>query len=154
MLQLVSAEVDFKIAPPESISIIGSNSIDTAGDLYVIDFNSVSKPHNKRNKRILDFTLSIVLIALLPITVLFQKKPLQFIANLFLVLLGLKTWVGYEANADPRLQNIKKAILSPHQHINTTDKEYLNKLNLAYAKNYKTENDLKILFRNYKELGH
>jgi len=153
MLQLVSAEVDFKIAPPESISIIGSNSIDTAGDLYVIDFNSVSKSHNKRNKRILDFVISIILIALLPIAILFQKKPLQFIANLFLVLLGLKTWVGYAANADPRLPSIKKAVLSPHQHINITDKEYLNKLNLAYAKNYKTENDLKILFINYRELG-
>ena len=153
MLQLVSAEVDFKIAPPESISIIGSNSIDTAGDLYVIDFNSVSKPHNKRNKRILDFTISIILIALLPVVILFQKKPLPFMTNLFLVFLGLKTWVGYEANADPRLPNIKKSVLSPHQNANTTDKEYLNKINLAYAKNYKTENDLKILFKNFRELG-
>ena len=154
MLQLVSAEVDFKIAPPESISIIGSNSIDTAGDLYVIDFNSVSKPHNKRNKRILDMAISILLICVLPIAILFQKKPFHFISNLLLVLLGLKTWVGYEANADPRLPSIKKAVLSPHQNIKTDDKEYLNKLNLAYAKNYKTENDLKILLKNFRYLGN
>ncbi|HEX7414432.1 MAG TPA: glycosyltransferase [Bacteroidia bacterium] len=153
MLQLVSAEVDFKIAPPESISIIGSNSIDTAGDLYVIDFNSVSKPHNKRNKRTLDFAVSIILIALLPIVILFQKKPLQFLYNLFLVLVGFKTWVGYEANTYPPLPNIKKAVLSPHNHLKTTDAAYLNKLNLAYAKDYKVENDLKILLRNFRELG-
>lgn len=153
MLQLVSAEVDFKIAPPESISIIGSNSIDTAGDLYVIDFNSVSKPHNKRNKRTLDFAVSMSLIALLPIVILFQKKPLQFLTNLFLVMVGLKTWVGYEANAYLPLPNIKKAVLPPHNHLKTTDAAYLNKLNLAYAKDYKVENDLKILFRNFRELG-
>ena len=155
MLQLVSVEVDFKIAPPESISIIGSNSIDTAGDdLYVIDFNSVSKPHNKRKKRIFDMAISIFLLTSLPIVIFVEQKPLQFIANLFLVLLGAKTWVGYEANADPRLPSIKKSVLSPHQHIKTTDKEYLNKLNLAYAKDYKTENDFKIIMKNFRSLGN
>ena len=155
MLQLVSVEVDFKIAPPESISIIGSNSIDTAGDdLYVIDFNSVSKPHNKRKKRILDISTSIILFALMPIVILFQKKPLQFIANLFLVLVGVKTWVGYEANADKRLPSIKKSVLCSHQHIKINDKEYSNKLNLAYAKDYKTENDLKIMLKNFRLLGN
>ncbi|HXU27921.1 MAG TPA: glycosyltransferase family 2 protein, partial [Bacteroidia bacterium] len=155
MLQLVSVEVDFKIAPPESISIIGSNSIDTAGDdLYVIDFNSVSKPHNKRKKRIFDMATALVLLATLPIVIFAEKKPLQFIANLLLVLVGAKTWVGYEANADPRLPSIKKSVLSPHQHIKATDKEYLNKLNLAYAKDYKTENDLKIILKNFRALGN
>jgi hypothetical protein len=154
MLKLVSVEVDFKIAPPESISIIGSNSIDTAGDdLYVIDFNSVSKPHNKRKKRILDIGTSIVLLVLLPLVILIQKKPLYFIANLFLVLIGIKTWVGYEANADKRLPSIKKSVLCSHQHIKINDKEYSNKLNLAYAKDYKTENDLKIILKNFRELG-
>jgi lipopolysaccharide/colanic/teichoic acid biosynthesis glycosyltransferase len=154
MLKLVSVEVDFKIAPPESISIIGSNSIDTAGDdLYVIDFNSVSKPHNKRKKRILDIGTSIILLALLPLVILTQKKPLHFIANLFLVLIGVKTWVGYEANADKRLPSIKNSVLCSHQHIKINDKEYSNKLNLAYAKDYKTENDLKIMLKNFRELG-
>ena len=155
MLQLVSVEVDFKIAPPESISIIGSNSIDTAGDdLYVIDFNSVSKPHNKRKKRIFDLATSVVLLAVLPVVIFIEQKPLQFIVNLFLVLVGAKTWVGYEANADPRLPSIKKSVLSPHEHVKATDKEYLNKLNLSYAKDYKTENDLKIILKNFRALGN
>ena len=155
MLQLVSVEVDFKIAPPESISIIGSNSIDTAGDdLYVIDFNSVSKPHNKRKKRIFDMATSLALLAAVPIVIFAEKKPMHFLANLLLVFVGAKTWVGYEANADPRLPSIKKSVLSPHQHIKVTDKEYLNKLNLAYAKDYKTENDLKIILKNFRALGN
>jgi len=153
MLQLVSAGVDFKIAPPGSLSIIGSNSIDTAGDLYVIDFNSVSKPHNKRNKRVLDFLVSLVLLALLPVIILFQKKPFSFLSNIILVLFGANTWVGYDAGADPRLPRIKKAVLSPYAHLNITDKEARNKVNLTYAKNYKVENDLRIILRNLRDLG-
>lgn len=153
MLQLVTAGVDFKIAPADSLSIIGSNSIDTAGDLYVIDFNSVSKAHNKRNKRVLDFLLSITLLALLPLLLFIEKKPLAFIANLFKVLFGAKTWVGYEAGADPRLPRIKKAVLAPYSGLNINNEEVRNKINLSYSKDYKTENDLKIILRNFRELG-
>lgn len=153
MLQLVSAGVDFKIAPPGSLSIIGSNSIDTAGDLYVIDFNSVSKPHNKRNKRVFDFLLSLLLLALFPLVLLFQRKPGGFLANLVLVLFGARTWVGYEAGADPRLPRIKKAVLPPYAHLGLTDPEARNKVNLSYSRNYRVENDLAIVLKNLRQLG-
>jgi GT2 family glycosyltransferase len=153
MLQLVSAEVDFKIAPPGSLSIIGSNSIDTAGDLYIIDFNSVSKPHNKRNKRVFDFLISCLLLAFFPLVMLFQKKPFAFISNLFMVLFGVKTWIGYEAGADPRLPRIKKAVLPPYAHLNISDTEAKNKVNLSYSKNYRVEKDLKIILNNFRDLG-
>ncbi|MGZ3904267.1 MAG: nucleoside-diphosphate sugar epimerase/dehydratase, partial [Bacteroidia bacterium] len=153
MLKLVSSPVDFKIAPPESLSIIGSNSIDTAGDLYVIDFNSVSKPHNKRNKRVFDLLSSIMLLALLPIVVFTQKSPAGFIKNLFLVLFGAKTWVGYEPGADPRLPSIKKAVLAPYAHLNITDAEAKNKINISYSKDYNVEKDLVIILNNFRKLG-
>lgn len=153
MLQLVSAEVDFKIAPPESLSIIGSNSIDTAGDLYVIDFNSVSKPHNKRNKRVFDLLTSLILLVFSPLIILIQKKPAGFLRNLFLVLFGVKTWVGYEPGADPRLPSIKKAVLAPYAHLAVTDTEAKNKINLAYSKDYRIEKDLQILVKNFRGLG-
>jgi GT2 family glycosyltransferase len=153
MLQLVSAEVDFKIAPPGSLSIIGSNSIDTAGDLYVIDFNSISKPHNKRNKRVFDFLFSLLLLALFPLVMLFQKKPFAFLSNLFFVIFGAKTWVGYKASADPRLPRMKKAVLPPYGSLLMKDTETRDKINLSYSRNYKVENDLKIILKNFRELG-
>jgi hypothetical protein len=153
MLQLVSFSVDFKIAPPESLSIIGSNSIDTAGDLYVIDFNSVSKPHNKRNKRVFDLLSSTVLLALFPIIIFFQKRPLGFIKNLLFVLFGAKTWVGYERGADPRLPSIKKSALAPYSHLNINDSETKNKINLSYSKDYTVEKDLRIILNNFRKLG-
>jgi lipopolysaccharide/colanic/teichoic acid biosynthesis glycosyltransferase len=153
MLQLVSAEVDFKIAPPGSLSIIGSNSIDTAGDLYVIDFNSISKPHNKRNKRVFDILTSLLFLALLPMTMLIQKKPFAYLSNLFLVIFGAKTWVGYEAGADPRLPRMKKAVLPPYANLSARDTETKDKINLSYSRNYKVENDLRIILKNIRALG-
>lgn len=49
MLDLSEMDVDYKIAPRESISIIGSNSIHTAGDLYILDANAISKEANRKN---------------------------------------------------------------------------------------------------------
>ena len=62
MLSLSEFNLDYKIAPPESISIIGSNSIDTAGDLYVLNVNAITKERNKRNKRLFDVVLALILL--------------------------------------------------------------------------------------------
>jgi len=52
MLELGPGETDFKIAPPESFSIIGSNSIDTAGDLYVIDINPIATNETEEGRQL------------------------------------------------------------------------------------------------------
>ncbi|HSH66129.1 MAG TPA: glycosyltransferase, partial [Bacteroidia bacterium] len=113
MHTLVRADIDFKIAPPESFSIIGSNSIDTAGDLYIIDVNSISKPKNKRNKRLFDILASCILLMLSPILIFFQKHKLQFIVNTLSVLIGLKSWVGYSTEKYDHLPKLKPSILNP-----------------------------------------
>lgn len=156
MLQLVSLNIDFKIAPPESFSIIGSNSIDTAGDLYVIDTNSVKKPHNKRKKRILDIGVSLAVLALSPLIILFQKQKLNFIVNLFSVLLGFKTWVGYGRSMQKELPKIKPSVLSPSDKIREKQlsQDTIKKLNLVYSKDYKIENDLSIIFHCFSMLGN
>ncbi len=59
-------EVDYKIAQPDSLFLIGSNSINTAGDLYLLDVNSIDKPNNKRKKRILDVCSSIIFLSTFP----------------------------------------------------------------------------------------
>ena len=74
MITLVTKGVEFKIAPPESLSIIGSNSIDTAGDLYVIDVNNVGRPENRREKRLLDIVAGLFLLVFFWIFIWFQKQ--------------------------------------------------------------------------------
>jgi hypothetical protein len=154
MLTLVSSGVDFKIAPPESLSIIGSNSIDTAGDLYMIDVNSITKPKNKRNKRLLDIGISILLLILSPVLFFIQEQKTHFFVNIFNVLFGFYSWVGYGRVADKSLPEIKRSILSPVCLFTKEEDNSKTKLmNLRYAKDYSIEKDLIIMWKCLKKLG-
>ena len=155
MHTLVSADVDFKIAPPESLSIIGSNSIDTAGDLYIIDVNSIGKPKNKRNKRLFDLLAGILFLALSPVLILFQENKAGFIGNLFAVLFGGRSWVGYGKDKQEQLPKLKPSVLSPADVIKNIaiTPDTRNRLHLAYSKDYKIENDLNIVWKGWRKLG-
>ena len=155
MHTLVSADVDFKIAPPESLSIIGSNSIDTAGDLYIIDVNSIGKPKNKRNKRLFDVLSSFTFIILSPLLILFQNNKVGYLSNCFSVLFATKSWVGYENDKHDHLPKIKPSVLSPADAIKNINinSDTRNRLHLAYSKDYKIENDLNIVWKAFRKLG-
>jgi GT2 family glycosyltransferase len=159
MLELSDIKVDYKIAPPESLSIIGSNSINTSGELYVINFNSIAKPMNKRNKRIFDMLTSFILIICYPVLIFFVKKPGRYLTNCLKVLAGLKTWVGFYI--DPNLNNgklpsLKKGIFTPLDGLKKTgiSTDMIEKINLLYSKDYKLENDLSIVFKNVLYIGN
>jgi GT2 family glycosyltransferase len=155
MLTLVTKGVDFKIAPPESLSIIGSNSIDTAGDLYVIDINNVGKPENRRKKRLFDLTSSGLLLLFSPILFFIQKNKLNFIANCFKVLLGIYSWVGYGKAPRKDLPAIKPSVLTPADASKTElQADKINLLFLSYSKDYSVEKDIKIVFAALRNLGN
>ncbi len=154
MLTLVSSGVDFKIAPPESLSIIGSNDVDTAGDLYVIDVNSISKSNNKRNKRLLDIGISIVAIVFSPILFFIQEKKSNYFLNCFNVLFGFYSWVGYGRITDKSLPEIKRSVLYPSMLLDAEiDNNKMKLANLRYAKDYSVEKDLMILWKCKEKLG-
>jgi O-antigen biosynthesis protein len=154
MLTLVTKGVDFKIAPPESLSIIGSNSIDTAGDLYVIDVNNVGKPENKRKKRLFDLIASSFFIANTPIFIWFQENKWQYVVNCFKVFLGLYSWVGYGRAPRKDLPEIKPSVLTPADASTVSlNDEKTNLLLLSYSKDYHVEKDLRIIIKAWKKLG-
>ena len=95
MLSLDKKVIEFKISQPESSFIIGSNSIDTQGDLYVMDINQINKPSNKRNKRTIDLVLGFLLLALSPVLVWFYTNKKQLLSNLLKVSTGGLSFVGY-----------------------------------------------------------
>jgi len=152
MLKISGYAIDFKIAQPDTLSIIGSNSINTSGDLYTVDINSIAKEKNIQNKRIFDIISSLLILIISPFILLLSKNSFNLINNSLNVLLGFKTWVGYsrddKTNTD-HLPKIKDGILSPGLLVNPTDQNQTvyNKANMMYAKNYTVWNDLKILLR-------
>ncbi len=154
MLALVAKDIEFKIAPPESLSIIGSNSIDTAGELYVIDLNNIAKPENKRRKRLVDIVVSGILLCLFPVAMIFQRRPFVFLLNALKVFVGVQTWVGYGHTVRKDLPAIKPSVLTPADIAKgEVSKERFNKLLLDYSKEYKVENDLLIIWHCFRDLG-
>ncbi len=158
MSELHDTQVNYKIAPEDSLSIIGSNSINTSGDLYIIDIKAIDKYSNKRSKRILDIITSLLLIPLIPILIFFIKKPHIFIKNIFMVLFGLKTWVGYYHDKHvhiDKLPRIKPGILHTGDAFKNRKipGETYNKLNIIYARDYKVTNDINILLKGFLNLG-
>jgi GT2 family glycosyltransferase len=158
MDELRDVSVNFKIAPPKSYSIIGSNSISTIDDLYIIDLNSVTKPENRRNKRLFDLMMSGLLLLLSPVVVFLVRKPLRLIPNLFRILVGKWSFVGYEKiqHSDSyNMPRLKPSVLTPVDAVgrNGLDEDTRQRLNLLYVRNYTIYNDLNILYKGFRNLG-
>lgn len=157
MSALQHTQVEYKIAPPESMSIIGSNSIDTAGDLYIIDINSIGKFQNRRNKRVFDVGISLALLVSYPVTVFITGHPLNFLFNILKVLFGLRSITGYHPapQGDHKLPDIRKGIIYPTDgiEIQNPDPQLVSRLNLLYARGYTISNDFRLLYKGFRHLG-
>jgi hypothetical protein len=158
MSMISGKEVEYKIAPPESMFIIGSSSVNSVGELYVIDLNSISDRKNKRNKRLFDVLTSVVLLIISPIIIWFQKKPFALYKNIFLILSGKYSWVSYyliNTISHHQLPRIKKGILSPLNALRdpNLDEATVSRLNSLYAKDYHIYTDLNILRKGWRDLG-
>jgi O-antigen biosynthesis protein len=158
MSEWSTSQVDFKIAPPESLSIIGSKSINTSGDIYIIELDSIAHIRNRRSKRFIDVLIAFLLIPLIPLIIFIIRKPFGFLKNLLLVFIGKRTWVGFKRSVSSgghKLPGLKKGILNPTDSIKAgqlTDED-IDRLNLLYARDYKITNDLQILLRGFSYLG-
>ena len=145
--------IEFKIAPPESLFIIGSSSVENPGELYIIDINSINNRTNKRNKRFIDIVLSIFFLASLPAGIFTQRHTLEFIRNIFHVLAGKISWVGY-AGKTVKLPFIKSGVLNPLDRLDVkiSDDLTINRLNSLYAKDYRIYTDLNIIRKGWRNL--
>ncbi|MBI34364.1 MAG: glycosyltransferase [Flavobacteriales bacterium] len=156
MESLSNHDAEFKIAPPESLFILGSSSIDSPGELYLIDINSLNKPENIRNKRIFDVISSIILLFTSPLLVLLVKEPSKMFGNIINVFKGKFTWVGYSKslNSKNELPILKSSILSPLDRFDekNLEKETIERLNMQYVKDYHPLNDLAILIKGLKKI--
>lgn len=157
MSKIRSSDLEFKIAQPDSVYLIGSNSVDTAGDLYVLEIDKIAKTRNKRNKRTFDVLFGVLLLLFSPFIIWFYRSKKQFYKNLFGVVFGQFSLVGYHLEASSEttdLPRIKTGVLKPVDNGNNLkeDKELLYKLNLIYARDYSILKDFQILVNNWSKL--
>ncbi len=156
MLSINNTSIDYKIAPPESVSVIGSNSINTAGDLYVVDINSLSKGVNKRKKRMFDIVSGIFLILISPVLAFYVKRPVGMLKNCVLVIFGKYTWVGVEFSTTQENlhHDVKTGVLNPADVLLSghSDIKLNQRMNVMYAKDYRLSNDVAILWKCIRQL--
>ncbi len=159
MSELQNFEVEFHIAPPESLFLIGSKSIKTAGDPYIFNINSISKSSNKRNKRLFDLFVSLIILPVSPLISVFMNKPWKFFSNLFSVIAGKKSWVGYAIHKDfdlHKLPVIKKGVLDVAITFKGKNIAPIvsDRLNMLYARDYQILTDINIFINGFKYLGN
>ncbi len=147
MHYLSQFDIDFKIALHSGDSIVGSNSINTQGELYSLEIKALGKPQIRRIKRLFDISSSLLLIITFPLCWPFLKKPLWLTGKAFKVLLGLSTWIGYHNHAESTNQpKLKKCVFAyGSQNLNGITAVQLNS---QYARNYSLKTDLNELLRN------
>lgn len=150
MTNWTSHQQDFKIAPPNSTLLIGSNSIDTAGDLYLFNNNTLNTKENKRKKRIFDTVLSLLILMGMPVLIFSQDNKAKYAQNIRDVFLGRLTFVGYsdtEMKTDVRLPKMREGLLSPADIIEIDTPGVREKLNILYTRDYSMRKDLSIVLK-------
>ena len=83
-----------------------------------------------------------------------QEHKANYILNCFNVLFGFYSWVGYGKVADKSLPEIKRSVLSPSMLLDgEVDSNKMKLANLRYAKDYKIEKDVVMIWKLRRKLG-
>ena len=155
MTSIKKIDIDYKIAQPDAEFIIGSNSIDTGGEMYVLNLNALNNPGSLRSKRLVDVVVSTLLIIAFPIITFWFKNKKDFLANLLDVLFAKKTLVGFcenEKKNDAQLPQLKKGLLNFMDDFDKLSPANIDKVNLIYARDYNLLKDLKLIAKHWKKL--
>ena len=146
---LKSLGIEYKIVPSDSDYVVGGDMVGSES-LLTIDLQTIASPLNQRNKRLFDATAAVMLMVLSPIIFWFQERKHTFFKDIFNVLIGKRSWVGFAClgRTSSDLPKVRDGIFSPADLSRTTRKLNPQRLNLRYAKNYSVRTDLSILLRN------
>ena len=109
-------------------------------------------------KRLFDLIFGLLILGISPLLVLFQKNKWQFIQNVFSVIFGWKTWVGFAPVESQKLaiDKSKPSILFLGMAYSPSDysEGFFENLNLEYCKKYYFWNDIPIILSNWKNLDN
>lgn len=152
-------DIRYKFYYTDSQSIVGSDNKETIGEALTAKMVfKINQPSSIRVKRTVDILCSLLFLLTIPIHLIFIKNQIYFLKNIFDVLFGKKTWVGYNDD-NAQLPPIKKGVINPdtlyiHKAIMLNiDKEFLKKINYWYAEDYEWTDDIKLIFKRYRLLG-
>lgn len=149
----------YKIHTSGSEALIGSNNARHHAEEFSLDKRyRIGTAEARRNKRITDIAAASVFLLFFPLFAFKVKDRKGFFSNIWEVLNGRKTWVGYHQATGIALQAlpvIKPAILPPYAMVETYTPDHYNNMRLStqYAINYGVLDDLRIIWINFRFLG-
>lgn len=149
-------QIEFKIAPEDSATIIGSDSIFSTEDLYTIPVNAIVKKGNLRKKRFFDAAIASLLLVFCWIGIWGVDNKSGYFKNVFKVLKGEKSWVGCQTvNQNSSLSQLKPGVLIPTDAFKGRQfsAEMLQKAEILYTSNYSVANDFRTLFYGFSQIG-
>jgi len=161
LMNSMGSQIEYKMVGDDKLSILGSKSKNTSGELYSVQFEyNLSRWQDLFKKRILDILVSLVFLILFPIMIWLQKSfsnkdgqfnLVRYFGNMINLLIGSKTLVSYNT-IDTRLEElpkIKSGLLEVAHHKNF-DNSLVHRANVIYAKDYNIWKDIELLFANKK----
>lgn len=136
-----------------SNSMVGSQT-GAPGTSIITPFVSyaIAQRYQKRMKRVIDLAMAILFLITMPLHLFLQPRFGTFLQNIFLVLVGKRTWVGY-ASVLNRLPAIKEGVVTfmgKHTVLSTDAQEQADH---RYAKQYDWWEDVRLVIRYYRQLG-
>lgn len=155
MWQFQDRQLEMKIAPEGSTSIIGSNAIFSSETPSGVRSRALTQRNNLIRKRLFDVCSALLLLLFLFIDIWFVKQKTYFICNLFQVLVGQKSWVGLSQLQDETLSKLKNGVLHPTDafldaHFTPEMQQTADQL---YVSDYSVRKDVQILMRAFAHLG-
>lgn len=154
MNRLQDRQLEYKIAPEDSLSLIGSNSIFTTEDLYTIPIQSVYQKKHRRRKRAFDVMTALLLLLFIVVDIWFVKEKGGFVRNIFAVLSGKKSWVGVRHDGQAE-HPLPEGVSHPVDAYPNSDfsEAMERRAEEIYTRNYSVRNDLSILLGGFSKLG-
>ena len=150
-------QLRYKIVPAQSDYIIGSDSKDSASDWYTVHMNyPIANSMQRHNKRLLDLLYSSLFLLAAPILLFLLEQGSGLLPNIWAVLRGQKTWVGYVPESTlQELPPLVPAVLTPADGLSEKVATVATKqrLNRFYAKDYESNSDWQIIRRAWRQLG-
>ncbi len=157
--------VRMRITCPGAGSIVGSDSSKTAGEIVSIDAHfEISKPVNRRFKRLIDVLWGLIMILGFPVHLLLVRRPFQLLANAFAVIGSRKSWIGYSSSRQGEkdggngfpLPALKPGVIGVNglpssQSVETEDGLFM--LDQLYARDYTPYLDIYLITKGYRWLG-
>lgn len=145
----------FNILMPKNRYLIGNHNHQHPLNVFHLHQKyPIGKKEYQRKKRILDLSISLGLFILYPLIVWSFKNRSLLLANIWNVLIGRSTWIGYPSSDLQPLPTLKPAVFPPFpiHDFNHAKSINLHLLYRLYAETYSPLDDLKFWWMNFKYL--